>query len=348
MELSVLNVVPRRIGETEKEAMDQMVALAQGVEDLGYTRYWIAEHHNTKAFVSSATSLLIQHTLANTKSIRVGAGGVMLPNHTPYVVAEYYGTLETLYPGRVDLGLGRAPGTDMQTARAIRRTVDFTDKFPQEVQELEGYFKDSWPVHAYPAAGLNVPLYILGSSTDSAYLAAELGLPYAFASHFAPAMLEQAVKIYKDHFKPSKYLAYPYVIVGVNVTAADTDEEAERLETSKLQGMVDIVLGRGEGIKPPVDNREAVWDNLRKEIRAVPHFGPVAFNEEDLLRDAKAAVQQMGSCQLVGSVESIKKQYRAFKSKVQFDEMMVNTFIFDPKAQLRSFALLKQAVDEVE
>lgn len=272
----------------------------------------------------------------------------MLPNHSPYIVAEYYGTLETLYPGRVDLGLGRAPGTDIQTARAIRRTDSLASDFPQEVRELEGYFEDTWPVHAYPAAGLNVPFYILGSSTDSAWLAASFGLPYAFASHFAPAMLEKAVRIYRENFKASRYLDKPYVIIGVNVVAADTDAEARKLATTRLQGYVDIVLGRGEGLKPPVEEEEAVWENLKQEIRSVPHFGPVAFDPESLLKDARSAVAQMGSCELVGSVQTVKEQYKALRSRVKFDEMMVNTFIYDQKAQLHSFALLQQAIREAE
>ena len=211
MKLSILNLAPVREGQTYLQAVDSMVNLAKHAERIGIERYWIAEHHNMKNLVSSATALLIQHTLANTKTLRVGSGGVMLPNHSPYVVAEQYGTLETLYPNRVELGLGRAPGTDMQTAAALRRGRNSLD-FPAEIAELRGYFKDCNPVSAYPSAGLNIPFYILGSSTESAYLAAELGLPYAFASHFAPRMMEMAVEIYRKNFKPSTYLAEPYVI----------------------------------------------------------------------------------------------------------------------------------------
>ena len=186
MKVSILNLVPLRQGESYKVAMDRMVSLAKKAEELGYTRYWIAEHHNTHSVASSATQLLIQYALSNTEKIRIGSGGVMLPNHSPYLVAEQYGTLETLYPGRVDLGLGRAPGTDLETARAIRRGLGRESDFEREVMELSEYFRDTEVVHAYPAAGLTIPLYILGSSTDSAYLAAKLGLPYAFAAHFAP------------------------------------------------------------------------------------------------------------------------------------------------------------------
>lgn len=348
MELSVLNVVPIRQGQTTKDAFDQMTKLAQAVEKLGYTRYWVAEHHNTKLFASSATVLLIQQILANTEKIRVGAGGIMLPNHSPYIVAEQFGTLETLYPERVDLGLGRAPGTDLNTAMAIRRTSDLQTNFEEEILELQGYFKDSWNVHAYPAAGLDVPFYILGSSTDSAFLAAELGLPYAFASHFAPAQLEKAVAIYQANFKPSQYLAYPYVIIGANVIAADTDEEAKHLETSMLQGFIDIITGSRDYLKPPVDSEEKIWNQLTSRIDAAPHFGPVAFQKEQLIRDAKAALKQMLDLTLCGGPETLAKQYKELKERVQFDEIMVNTFIYDPKAQIHSFEIFKNVVDQAE
>ena len=233
MKLSILNLAPVREGQTYLQAVESMVNLAKHAENIGIERYWIAEHHNMKNLVSSATALLIQHTLANTKTLRVGSGGVMLPNHSPYVVAEQYGTLETLYPNRVELGLGRAPGTDMQTAAALRRGRNSLD-FPAEIAELRGYFKDCNPVSAYPSAGLNIPFYILGSSTESAYLAAELGLPYAFASHFAPRMMEMAVEIYRKNFKPSTYLAEPYVILGVNAIIAKTDKEARQLATTQI------------------------------------------------------------------------------------------------------------------
>ncbi len=209
MKVSILNLVPLRQGESYKAAMERMVNLAKKAEELGYTRYWIAEHHNTHSVASSATQLLIQYALSNTEKIRIGSGGVMLPNHSPYLVAEQYGTLETLYPGRVDLGLGRAPGTDLETARAIRRGVGRESDFEREVMELSEYFRDTEVVHAYPAAGLNIPLYILGSSTDSAYLAARLGLPYSFAAHFAPTMMETAIRIYQENFKPSDVLEKP-------------------------------------------------------------------------------------------------------------------------------------------
>lgn len=348
MELSYLNVVPVRQGQTPKQAMDSMVKLAQGLEDIGYARYWIAEHHNTKNFASSATSLLIEHTLEHTKTIRVGAGGVMLPNHSPYIVAETYGTLETLFPGRVDLGLGRAPGTDMNTARAIRRTGNLYSDFGQEVLELESYFRDTAPVHAYPAAGLDVPFYILGSSTESAYLAAALGLPYAFASHFAPAMMRDAVRIYLSEFKPSSYMRMPYVILGCNAIVADTDEEAKMLQTSMLQGFISIITGRDDGLKPPVKDADAVWNDFADEIiQSVPHFGPVAFNKMDLVKDHKRVLEDMTAMSFVGSPETVAKEVAKLKSEVQFNELMVNSFIYDEAAQLKSLKLFKEAVDSI-
>ena len=251
MKVSILNLVPLRQGESYKAAMERMVNLAKKAEELGYTRYWIAEHHNTHSVASSATQLLIQYALSNTEKIRIGSGGVMLPNHSPYLVAEQYGTLETLYPGRVDLGLGRAPGTDLETARAIRRGVGRESDFEREVMELSEYFRDTEVVHAYPAAGLNIPLYILGSSTDSAYLAARLGLPYSFAAHFAPTMMETAIRIYQENFKPSDVQEKPYVILGANAILADTKEEAESLATTQWQAFLNIITNQSQGLLPP-------------------------------------------------------------------------------------------------
>lgn len=350
MNLSLLNLVPVRTGETFKDAMDQMVNLAQAAEDLGYKRYWIAEHHNTPSIASSATALLIGKTLENTKSIRVGSGGVMLPNHSPYVVAEYYGTLETMYPGRVDLGLGRAPGTDRNTAMAIRRTGNLYSDFASEVAELQGYFEDTNPVSAYPAAGLNVPFYILGSSTDSAYLASEMGLPYVFAGHFAPQMVCEAVDIYRRNFKPSKYLEKPYVIVCLNVIAADTDEEANKLGTSHLKAMINIVTGQNRaGLEPPAENEQEVWDGLAdKIISSVPHFGPVAFDKAELVADYKKVVNGMRALTLKGSPETLKQQYLNLKKHLPFDELMISAMIYDTKAQIHSMELFKAVVEEAE
>ncbi|WP_370520047.1 LLM class flavin-dependent oxidoreductase [Gemella sp. GH3] len=262
MKFSVLNLVPLRQEQTYKEVMDGMIRLAKHVESLSYERYWIAEHHNMKYIASSATQLLIQHTLSQTNNIRVGSGGIMLPNHSPYIIAEQFGTLETLYPNRVDLGLGRAPGTDMYTARAIRRTDNLNPNFADDIDLLQEYFEGDGEVKAYPAAKLEVPLYILGSSTDSAYLAASLGLPYSFASHFAPSMMEEAISIYRSNFKPSKVLTKPYVILCANAILADSDEEAQKLATTQLQSFIGIVTGNSKGLLPPLENDESVWENF--------------------------------------------------------------------------------------
>lgn len=345
MKVSILNLAPLRKDNKYREAIENMIDLAKKAEELGYERYWIAEHHNSKSFASSATQILIDQTLAATKKIRVGSGGVMLPNHSPYIVAEQYGTLATLYPDRVDLGLGRAPGTDMETAQALRRTERTAD-FPNEVEELAGYFEDINEVHAYPAAGVKVPIYILGSSTDSAHLAAKLGLPYAFASHFAPGMLIEAVKIYRNEFKPSKALDKPYVIVGANAYLADSNEEAKRLSTTQTQAFADLVSNNLRPLQPPVDNDEAVWDKVREADTAnVPNFGPVKFNAEDLIRRKKQVADNMARVTFIGDKETVKKQINYLQEQVQFEELMINSYIYDIKAQYHSFELLKEVIE---
>lgn len=289
--VSALNLVPVRQGQTQAQAIQSMVGLAQEVERLDYVRYWIAEHHNMPTLVSSATQLLIGHALANTSTIRVGSGGVMLPNHSPLMVAEQYGTLATLHPGRVDLGLGRAPGTDMRTAAALRRGPrDTAETFPEDVRELQRYFGDmdvQGPVKAFPGLGLKVPLYILGSSTESAWLAASLGLPYVFAAHFAPRMLEMAVDIYRKEFRPSEVLKEPHFTVCLNVIAADTDEEARFLQTSQQQFFLNVVRHAGNPLLPPVPSMDGIWTE-----------------------DEAAAAAQMMACSLVGSAASVQQQYQ--------------------------------------
>lgn len=324
-DLSILNLAPFREGESFTDAVDNLVNLAQHAERLGYTRYWIAEHHNTPYLASSATSLLIQRVLDKTQSIRVGSGGVMLPNHSPFIVAEQYGTLASLYPDRVDLGLGRAPGTDPQTARAIRRNHDdFAMSFTSDIKELQFYFSDDdsdKKVRAYPAKGLNVPLYILGSSTESAYLAAEMGLPYAFASHFAPRFLHQAVEIYRTYFKPSAVLDAPKVIVGVNAIVADSDDEAALLSTTSLQFFLNVVTGERSGMRPPVHDIE----------RHVPAH---------IIGMAKS----MMACSLIGSPDTVRTQLDDLQSKVQADELMAVSYIYDEQKQLKSYELLSEVV----
>lgn len=344
MKLSILNLVPLRAGQNYTQAIESMVRLAQHAENIGIERYWIAEHHNMRNLASSATALLIQHTLSHTKTLRVGSGGVMLPNHAPYIVAEQYGTLETLYPKRVELGLGRAPGTDMQTAMALRRGRQELD-FSQEIAELRGYFENTQQVSAYPAAGLNVPFYILGSSTASAYLAAELGLPYAFASHFAPRMLEMAVEIYRKNFRPSAHLASPYVIIGVNAIVAETDAEAASLATTQTQFFLNIVTNAQQQLQPPVASEEVLWQN-HQQAKGTPHFGPVDFHEIPLYQQERAVVQQMTACSLIGSPKTVAFQLQQLRQKVHFDEIIAVSYIFDEAKQAQSYTYLKQIVDQ--
>lgn len=324
--ISVLNLVPIRQGQGAKDAMDDMVQLAQTVEAMGYTRYWIAEHHNTSTLVSSATSILIKHTLENTTHIRVGSGGIMLPNHSPLVVAEQFGTMATLYPGRVDLGLGRAPGTDMMTARALRRSQhDPVYTFPNDVEDLLTFFgpeEVQGKVKAHPGVGTNIPVYILGSSTDSAYLAAKLGLPYAFASHFAPRYMEEAIAIYRDKFQPSVYLKKPYMIVCLNVIAAETDVEAERELTTMQQFFLNVVRGTQNPLSPPVDSMDSLWSPHEKEM-----------------------AQSMTSYTLLGAKNTIKDQLTSFQKRHQIDELMAVTYIFDKAKQERSYEILKEVID---
>lgn len=346
MEFSILNLATVREGQTYKEAIEDMIVLAKKAEKFGYDRYWIAEHHNMKAVTSSATVLLMQQVLANTKTIRVGSGGIMLPNHSPYIVAEQIGTLEVQYPNRVDLGVGRAPGTDIQTAKAIRRTHLLNPNFEDDVQELMGYFSDTNAVHAYPAAHLAVPFYILGSSTDSAYLAAKLGLPYAFASHFAPAMLEEAVAIYRRLFRPSDMLKEPYVIVGANVYMADNESEAACLKTSHTQLILDLITGAERGIQPPKESEEAVWYH-HIDVTKVPNFGPIAFEREDFISREKKVVKNMQGVSFVGDIPTVQQQVLDLKQRVDFDELIVTSSIYDKEAQYRSYQLFAEAMVEL-
>lgn len=326
-DFSILNLAPLREGESFAHAVDNLVDLARLAERTGYTRYWIAEHHNMPYLASSATSLLIGRVLDRTSTIRVGSGGVMLPNHSPFLVAEQYGTLATLYPNRVDLGLGRAPGTDPATARAIRRHQDdFAISFPSDIQQLQFYFSDEERegVRAYPAKGLNIPLYILGSSTESAYLAGEMGLPYAFASHFAPRFLEQAVQIYRQTFKPSAVLDKPKVIVGLNAIIADTDEEANLLATTSLQFFLNVVTGERSGMKPPVADIERL---------VPPHILSMA--------------KSMTACSVIGSPATVKAQLQALQDKVHADELMAVSYIYDKDKQARSYEAFAQVVSSL-
>ena len=324
--VSVLNLAPIRKGQDAKEAIDAMVDLAQATEKMGYKRYWIAEHHNTPTLVSSATSMLIKHTLEHTEKIRVGSGGIMLPNHSPLVVAEQFGTMATIYPNRLDLGLGRAPGTDMMTASALRRSQnDSVYTFPDDVKALLTYFGPKelqGYVKAYPGVGTDIPIYILGSSTDSAYLAAKLGLPYVFASHFAPRYMEEAISIYRDRFQPSEYLDKPYMMVCLNVIAAESDEEAKFELTTMQQFFLNIVRGTQSPLSPPVENMDHIWSLQEKEMAS-----------------------SMSSVTLLGSKDSIREQLATFQEKYNVDEMMAVSYIYNPDKQKRSYELFKEVVD---
>ena len=325
MKLSVLNLVPLRADGDNQTAIAQMVALAQHVEALGYERYWIAEHHNMVNLASSATSILIGQTLANTQHIRVGSGGVMLPNHSPLIVAEQYGTLATIYPNRVDLGLGRAPGTDQETAQALRRSnVETAYTFGDDVVTLGRYLGDATEqgrVRANPGVGTHVPRYILGSSTDSAHLAARLGLPYAFAANFAPAQLEAALAIYRAEFQPSPALDKPYVIVCVNVIAAEDDASAQFLRTTQQQAFLGIVTNRRRPLQPPVDSMDGLWD-----VRS------------------RYMVEQMTACSLVGGKATLRHQLDALQRTVNADELMAVSYIYDEALQHQSYTLLRDVV----
>lgn len=346
MKYSILDLAYLREGQIYKEAFDDMIVVAKKAEELGFERFWIAEHHNSKNIGSSATQLLILRVLENTSSIRVGSGGVMLPNHNPYLIAEQFGTLETIYPGRVDLGLGRAPGTDVKTAIALRRRKGgMYTNFEEEIAELKSYFQGGAPVNAYPALGLDLPFYILGSSTESAHLAAKLGLPYAFASHFAPRYMEEAAYIYRQEFMPSDVLKEPYLILGVNVIAGESNEEAEMLATSHKQAILGIVTEDTKGLLPPKKNEEVLWKDFIR-TKKVPHFGPIAFELKDIVNREKEVVNQMTAVSLIGDKETIARQLDDLYNRIPFDEIMVNSYIYDQEKELKSLEILAQVVRE--
>jgi luciferase family oxidoreductase group 1 len=318
--LSVLDLSPIVQGSDAAQSLRNSLDLARNAERFGYRRYWLAEHHNSSGIASAATAVVIGHVAAGTSTIRVGAGGIMLPNHAPLMVAEQFGTLASLFPGRIDLGVGRAPGTDQITARALRRnlTAD-VDAFPQDVVELMSYFRPVQPgqaVRAIPGAGLEVPVWILGSSLYGAQLAAALGLPYAFASHFAPADMDAAVALYHARFQPSDQLAQPYVMLGLNVCAADTDAEAKRLFSSHQQSVINRRTGRRGPLPPPIDDLESRLDPTLRVI-----------------------LQQSLSCAIVGAPETIKQGLAAFIARTGADEIMVAAQIFDHAARVHSYEI---------
>ncbi|HEX8127539.1 MAG TPA: LLM class flavin-dependent oxidoreductase [Pyrinomonadaceae bacterium] len=322
---SILDLAPVKEGGSIAGTFRETLDLARHAEAWGYRRYWLAEHHNMPGIASAATALLIGHVAAGTERIRVGSGGVMLPNHSPLIVAEQFGTLESLYPGRIDLGLGRAPGTDQRTARALRRHLDTgADDFPGDVAELQSYFAPVRPgqaVRAVPGAGLNVPIWLLGSSLFSAELAATLGLPFAFASHFAPDYLTQALEIYRSRFRPSEALKEPYAMAGLNVFAADTDAEARRLFTSLKQQFVNLRRGVPGLLQPPDTALEENWSAMEK-----------------------AGIERMLACSVVGSTETVRRGLQAFIDMTQVEEIIVTAQIFDHAARLRSFEIVAGAM----
>ena len=320
---SVLDLVPIVKDATAAEAIERSLDLARHTENLGYTRFWISEHHNMESLASSAPTLLIGHIAGGTKTIRVGSGGVMLPNHAPLVVAEQFGTLGTIYPGRIDLGLGRAPGTDQRTAMALRRYRQETvQDFPNNIDELQTYFSvenATAPVRATPGEGVDIPLYLLGSSTFSAELAGKKGLPYAFASHFAPTHLHHALRLYHENFKPSDQLEKPYTMACVNVIAAETDEDAQRLATSAKQFMLGVIRNTRKPLSPPVDSMAGIWNEMEK-----------------------MQIEQMMHYSFIGSKETIAKGLEQFQKETLVDEIIVISHIYDHAARLKSYKLVSE------
>jgi len=326
---SILDLAIVSEGSTPKDTFANSLILAKVAEELGYTRFWLAEHHNSKTIASTTPPVLIGYIAENTHTIRVGAGGIMLPNHSPLIVAEQFGTLGTLYPNRIDLGLGRAPGTDQVTAHAIRPDrMKSVYHFPQEVQQIQQYFSTAnadAKVRVPIAEGVALPIYILGSSTDSAHLAAKLGLPYAFASHFAPAQLMEALTIYRAEFQPSPYLAAPYTLAGVNVIAADTQEQAERISTTLIRAILGIITGNRECLQPPM--------KMTEELRQVARH---------------PAIRQMLHHSFIGNSTQVKQQATAFIHQTQIDELIVATHVYHTKDRLLSYQLFAQIMQELE
>jgi luciferase family oxidoreductase group 1 len=318
--LSVLDLAPVVEGNTPADALRNSADLARHVERLGYRRFWLAEHHNMVGIASAATAVVIGHVAAVTSTIRVGSGGIMLPNHAPMIIAEQFGTLASLFPGRIDLGLGRAPGTDQRTLRALRRDPAAADNFPQDVLEVQAFLDDvqpGQPIQAVPGAGTKVPLWILGSSTFGAQVAAMLGLPYAFASHFAPEQLMQALDVYRSMFRPSEQLDKPYAMAGVNVFAAETDAEARRLFTSTQMAFTNMFRGTRGKLLAPIDDIEAYWTPTEK-----------------------MQAQSMLRCSFVGSADTVRDGLLRFVDETRVDEVMVASAIYDHQARLRSYEIL--------
>ncbi|WP_342515028.1 LLM class flavin-dependent oxidoreductase [Sporosarcina sp. FSL K6-1522] len=325
--LSVLDLSPINEDSHARQSFKNSVELAQHVEKWGFNRYWLAEHHNMPGIGSSATSVLIGHIAGATNSIRVGSGGIMLPNHAPLVIAEQFGTLESIYPGRIDLGLGRAPGSDQATAYALRRTLQSSgNDFPEQLAELQAYFEPNRDarVRAFPGEGLDIPIWLLGSSGFSAQLAAQEGLPFSFASHFAPAYTMQALQLYHQNFKPSKYLQEPYAMLGVNIIAAETDEKAHWLATSQQQQFLSLTRGTPTRLQPPIDNMNEVWSAQER----------VAI-EQTL--DSRSTI--------VGSPETVREKLMRLIQETKANELIINSQIFDQEERLRSYEIVAEMMN---
>lgn len=325
-ELSVLDLAPVKQNKTIHDSFHESLTLAKHTEKLGYKRFWLAEHHNMPSIASSATSVLIGFIANGTEKIRVGSGGIMLPNHSSLVIAEQFGTLESLFPGRIDLGVGRAPGTDGLTAKALgRNPMIINEQFPRQIQELQQYFSvenATSLVRAIPGEGCDIPIYILGSSTDSAWLAAEMGLPYAFAGHFAPDMMVHAFQIYRENYKPSEKFPESYAIACVNGIAAETDEEAKKLSTTLYQAFLNIIRNDRKPYSPPVEDIDEIWNPMEK-----------------------AHVLKMLRYSFIGSEETIQSKLTSFQEAFQVDELMITSHIYDEQARLKSYEIIKTAVD---
>ncbi|MFH6958267.1 LLM class flavin-dependent oxidoreductase [Flavobacterium aquidurense] len=326
--ISILELAIITQDSNASETFQKTKEIAQLADNLGYKRFWLAEHHNMAHVASSATVVLIGYIASQTESIRVGSGGIMLPNHSPLIVAEQFGTLETLYPNRIDLGLGRAPGTDQPTAEAIRKDFfEQAQRFPQNVTKLQDYFSAGnamAKVRAFPAEGTNVPIWILGSSTESAALAAAYGLPYAFAGHFAPRQMIQAFEFYRENFQPSEFLDKPKTMACVNIIAADTNEEAERLSTSLYQMFLNLIRGDRKGLQPPVDSLDEI------------------MSEEERFH-----VNQMTACTFTGNKEQLITDLKKFIDYARVDELMATGPIFDHQAKLKSIHITKEVIDSI-
>lgn len=327
-DISVLDLAPVKQYKTIHDTFNDSLDLARFTEKLNYRRFWLAEHHNMASIASSATSVLIGYIANGTEKIRVGSGGIMLPNHSSLVIAEQFGTLESLFPGRIDLGVGRAPGTDGLTAKALgRNPMIINEQFPRQIQELQRYFSEDNSeslVRAIPGEGCDVPIYILGSSTDSAWLAAEMGLPYAFAGHFAPEMMSFAFDIYRKNYKPSEKFPEPYIIACVNGIAADSDDEAKKLSTTLYQAFINIIRNDRKPYAPPVDDMDDIWNPMEK-----------------------AGVMQKLRYSFIGSEDTVKKQILNFQETFTVDEIMFTSHIYEHAARLRSYEIIRNAVDSL-